>query len=48
MGAVATEQPDVLVLDWNEHLPALGVTPSDVLTRPRATSSWCAGLFRRR
>src|SRR5258707_13359218 len=32
--AVAAEQPDVLVLDWNVHLQALGVTPSQALTRP--------------
>ncbi len=34
MDAVAADEPDVLVLDWNVHLPALGVTPSVVLTRP--------------
>ena len=34
MEAVATEEPDMLVLDWNSHLQALGVTASEVLTRP--------------
>jgi glucosyl-3-phosphoglycerate synthase len=34
LDAVAAEKPDVLVLDWNAHLQALGVTPSEVLTRP--------------
>jgi glycosyltransferase involved in cell wall biosynthesis/nucleotide-binding universal stress UspA family protein len=34
MQAVSAEDPDVLVLDWQTHLQALGVTPSIALTRP--------------
>lgn len=28
------EKPDILLLEWDAHITALGVTPEDVLTRP--------------
>ncbi len=28
------DNPDLLLLDWDSHLTALGVTPTEVLTRP--------------
>lgn len=31
---IQSEEPDVLCLEWEAHLVALGVTPDDVLTHP--------------
>ena len=45
MEAVAAEEPDVLVLDWDEQLQALHVTPSDVLTRPACDIVLVRGPF---
>lgn len=45
MEAVAAEEPNVLVLDWTNHLAALGVTPSDVLTRPPCDTVLVRGPF---
>jgi nucleotide-binding universal stress UspA family protein len=45
MEAVAAEEPDVLVLEWDEHLQALGVTPADVLTRPACDIVLVRGPF---
>jgi nucleotide-binding universal stress UspA family protein len=45
LDAVAAEQPDVLVLDWDEHLAALGVTPGEVLTRPACDIVLVRGPF---
>jgi len=45
MEAVTAEAPDVLVLDWDEHLRALGVTPAEVLTRPASDIVLVRGPF---
>jgi hypothetical protein len=43
--AINHEDPDLLVLDWDSHLAALGVTPADVLTRPECDVVLVRGPF---
>ncbi len=42
---IAADQPDLLVLEWEGHLSALGITPAEVLTRPPCDVALIRGPF---
>jgi glycosyltransferase involved in cell wall biosynthesis/nucleotide-binding universal stress UspA family protein len=42
---ITLEDPDLLLLDWAEHLGALNVTPTDVLTNPPCDIALVRGPF---
>jgi len=43
--AIHLDDPDLLVLEWDSHLTALGVTPAEVLTRPECDIVLVRGPF---
>ncbi|MEK9163862.1 MAG: glucosyl-3-phosphoglycerate synthase, partial [Chloroflexota bacterium] len=42
---IATEEPDLLLFEWDCHLKALGVTAAEVLTRPPCDVALVRGPF---
>jgi len=46
LAVIVTEEPDLLLLEWDCHLEALGVTPADVLTHPPCNVALMRGPLR--
>lgn len=42
---VGAEDPDLLILDWGEHLDAMRTTPTEVLTKPVCDVALVRGVF---
>lgn len=42
---IAADQPDLLLLEWEEHLTALGITPAEVLAHPPCDVALVRGPF---
>jgi len=45
LALIASEEPDLLLLEWECHLEALGVTPAEVLTHPPCNVALVRGPF---
>jgi hypothetical protein len=45
LAAIEDDEPDLLILDWDEHFQLLGMTPADVLTRPPCNVAVVRGPF---
>jgi glycosyltransferase involved in cell wall biosynthesis len=42
---IEDDEPNLLLLDWDEHFQALGITPADALTRPPCNVALVRGPF---
>ncbi len=42
---VKAEEPDLLILEWDEHFTALGIAPADALMRPPCNVALARGPF---
>ena len=42
---IEDDEPNLLLLDWDEHFQALGITPTDALTRPPCNVALVRGPF---
>jgi nucleotide-binding universal stress UspA family protein len=42
---IETEEPDLLILEWDEHFTALGIAPAEALVRPPCNVALARGPF---